>query len=64
MWEKCKASEPNLYNAVLRSIPWLRLGMPDVVANAALFLCSDAATWVTGQTPEKLCIPSSSLPTG
>jgi len=24
--------------------------MPDEVANAALFLCSDAATWVTGQT--------------
>jgi 3-oxoacyl-[acyl-carrier protein] reductase len=50
MWEKRKTSDPNLYNAVLRSIPWGRLGMPDEVANAALFLCSDAATWVTGQT--------------
>ena len=49
-WEKRKTSDPNLYNAVLRSIPWGRLGTPEEVANAALFLCSDAATWVTGQT--------------
>ena len=50
MWEKRKTSDPNLYNAVLRSIPWGRLGAPEEVANAALFLCSDAAAWVTGQT--------------
>ena len=31
-------------------IPWGRLGRPEEVANAALFLCSDAASWVTGQT--------------
>src|SRR5262245_23740515 len=50
MWEKRKTLDPNLYNAILRSIPWGRLGTPEEVANAALFLCSDAATWVTGQT--------------
>jgi 3-oxoacyl-[acyl-carrier protein] reductase len=50
IWEQRKASDPELYNAILRSIPWGRLGTPDEVANAALFLCSDAATWVTGQT--------------
>ena len=49
-WEKRKTSDPELYDAILRSIPWGRLGTPDEVANAALFLCSDAATWVTGQT--------------
>ena len=27
-----------------------RFGKPDDVANMALFLCSDAASWVTGQT--------------
>src|SRR5262245_6313287 len=50
MWEQRRTSDPQLYNAVLRSIPWGRLGAPEEVANAALFLCSDAATWVTGQT--------------
>jgi 3-oxoacyl-[acyl-carrier protein] reductase len=50
MWEQRKTSNPQLYNAILRSIPWGRLGAPEEVANAALFLCSDAASWVTGQT--------------
>lgn len=50
MWEERKTSNPQLYNAILRSIPWGRLGTPEEVANAALFLCSDAASWVTGQT--------------
>jgi NAD(P)-dependent dehydrogenase (short-subunit alcohol dehydrogenase family) len=27
-----------------------RFGVPDDVANMALFLCSDAASWITGQT--------------
>lgn len=31
-------------------IPLRRLGLPDDVATAALFLASDAASWVTGQT--------------
>jgi 3-oxoacyl-[acyl-carrier protein] reductase len=50
MWEQRKTSDPKLYNAILRSIPWGRLGHPEEVANAALFLCSSAASWVTGQT--------------
>ena len=29
---------------------WRRLGLPDDIATAALFLASDAASWVTGQT--------------
>ncbi len=31
-------------------VPLRRLGLPDDVATAALFLASDAASWVTGQT--------------
>lgn len=50
LWEERKISNPKLYDSILRSIPWGRLGAPEEVANAALFLCSDAASWVTGQT--------------
>jgi len=50
VWAERKTSNPQLYHAILRSIPWGRLGRPEEVANAALFLCSDAASWVTGQT--------------
>ena len=31
-------------------IPMRRLGVPDDIATAALFLASDAASWITGQT--------------
>jgi 3-oxoacyl-[acyl-carrier protein] reductase len=49
-WEKRKTADPTLYNAVLGGIRFGRLGTPEEVANVALFLASDAASWVTGQT--------------
>jgi 3-oxoacyl-[acyl-carrier protein] reductase len=50
LWEERKTSDPALYHRILDGIPWGRLGAPEEIANVALFLASDLATWITGQT--------------
>lgn len=50
VWEGRKTSDPQLYERTLTTIPWGRLGTPEEIAKVALFLASDMASWVTGQT--------------
>ena len=39
---------PDMAKAVLATMPGGKLGRPDQVAEAAVWLCSDAASWVSG----------------
>jgi 3-oxoacyl-[acyl-carrier protein] reductase len=50
VWDRRKKEGSPIYDAVLRSIPFGRLGYPEEVANVAMFLASPLAAWVTGQT--------------
>lgn len=40
---------PEIEQKMLQHTPIRRLGQPQDIANAALFLCSPAASWISGQ---------------
>lgn len=43
-------SVPEIKDGILRQIPFGRLGLPEDVAKAAIFLASELSDWVTGHT--------------
>ena len=42
------ARDNSLREAVAANLPMQRLGQPEDIAKAALFLASDASSWITG----------------
>lgn len=47
-WDNVKATDPDIYERLRQKYPLGRLGKPVDIANAALFLASDEAAFVTG----------------
>ena len=50
VWDRRKQAGDKLYDRILKSIPFGRLGTPEEIAEVALFLASPHARWITGQT--------------
>jgi 3-oxoacyl-[acyl-carrier protein] reductase len=48
-WEQARLNGSPLYGAIRASIPFGRMGAPEEIADAALFLASPCARWITGQ---------------
>lgn len=47
---ECRESMPKVIDGVTRAIPWGRVGQPEEVAQAVLFLASPESDYITGQT--------------
>jgi NAD(P)-dependent dehydrogenase (short-subunit alcohol dehydrogenase family) len=50
IWEPRLAANPALFDELAKWYPLGRVGEPEDIAKAALFLASDDAAWVTGET--------------
>jgi meso-butanediol dehydrogenase / (S,S)-butanediol dehydrogenase / diacetyl reductase len=48
IWNERQKVNPNVMQELAAWYPLGRVGQPDDIANAALFLVSDAASWITG----------------
>jgi NAD(P)-dependent dehydrogenase (short-subunit alcohol dehydrogenase family) len=50
IWEAVRQKDPAVFDKLARWYPLGRVGLPEDVAKAALFLASDDAAWITGAT--------------
>jgi 2-hydroxycyclohexanecarboxyl-CoA dehydrogenase len=50
LFAEIAAGNPKIADALVKAIPLRRLGQPSDIAHAALFLASDEAAYITGQT--------------
>ncbi|NLE95500.1 MAG: 3-oxoacyl-ACP reductase FabG [Dehalococcoidia bacterium] len=50
MWNATRADKPKLAQAYEGTVPWKRLGEPSEIAAAVMFLVTDEAEYITGQT--------------
>ena len=49
-WESVKEKDRATYDRVVAGIPFGRMGPPEAIADAVLFLASSFGRWITGQT--------------
>lgn len=49
-WDRCETENPALWHGTRAGLPAGRLGTAEDILPPLLFLCSDAARWITGQT--------------
>ena len=49
-WEDVQKNDPDGFAEVVATIPFGRMGTTDEIANGTVFLASEPARWITGQT--------------
>ena len=49
IWQEMLDNDPQIFERLSKWYPLGRVGEPEDIANAALFLASDEASWITGQ---------------